>query len=107
MKRLSLRPYSGNLYFAKTKSMYEKGHKKLFKTEDLLNCTQSGRFSGGKGDDGMWTYIIWAKDMPNIVHELSHVLLHLFQRIDVDPREANGEPFCYLIGQLMQDIKNK
>jgi len=105
MKKLSLRPYPGNLYFCKTKSDYEKGHKKLFESNDFISKNQCGRFFGSEDDNGNWTYIIWGKDFPNISHEICHVILHLFQRIEVDPRESNGEPFCYLLSQLLYDIR--
>lgn len=38
---------------------------------------------------------------PQLAHELSHVVLHVFERCGIDPREALGEPFCYMLGQLM------
>lgn len=105
MKRLSLRPYSGNLYVAKSKKDYEKLHKKIFKTPDVLNCSQQGRFAGGEGHDGMWTYLIYAKDKPTLAHELSHAVLHVFERVGIDPRDSGGEPFCYMLSQLMLDAE--
>lgn len=101
MKELRLRPYHGRVFVAKTRKEYEAQHIKLFKTADLLNCSQCGRFSGGEGRDGMWTYLIWADKTNDLVHELSHVVLHVFERCGIDPREANGEPFCYMLGQLV------
>ena len=61
VRELSLRPYHGRLFVVKTAKAYEKAHKKLFKTPDVLTCAQEGRFSGGEGNDGMWTYLIWGK----------------------------------------------
>jgi hypothetical protein len=103
MRKLSLRPYHGNLYLAKTRKEYEKKHIELFKTPDVLSCAQCGRMTGGEGHDGMWTYLIWADAAPQLAHELSHVILDVFQRCGIDPREANGEPFCYMLSQLMID----
>jgi hypothetical protein len=66
-----------------------------------------GRISGGEGQDGMWTYLVWGKDQHDIVHELSHVVLCLFERCGIDPREGNGEPFCYMLSQLVLDLKER
>lgn len=100
MKELSLRPYSGRLFVAKNRKDYESAHKRIFNEPDVLT-TQNGRFAGGQGKDGEWTYLIYADKPHTLAHELSHVVLHLFQRCGIDPREANGEPFCYLLSQLI------
>lgn len=90
-----------------TKKDYELTHEEIFKTPDVLACNQSGRFSGGKGRDGLWTYLVWGKNIHSLVHELSHVALHVFERAGIDPRDANGEPFCYLLSQLVLDSRSK
>lgn len=101
MKELSLRPYHGRLFVTHTKQDYERSHKKIFKTADVLTCAQEGRFGGGEGHDGLWTYLIYAETPHTLAHELSHVVLHVFERCGIDPREAGGEPFCYMLSQLM------
>lgn len=101
MKELSLRPYHGRLFVAATRKEYQRQHKTLFKTPDVLNCTQAGRFTGGEGQDGLWTYLVYADGVTYLAHELSHVVLHVFERAGIDPREAGGEPFCYMLSQLM------
>ena len=105
MKELSLRPYHGRLFVASSVKDYEASHTKIFKTPDILTCAQAGRFSGGEGEDGMWTYLVWGKDLPTLAHELSHAVLHTFERCGIDPREANGEPFCYMLSQLLLEAK--
>lgn len=104
MKELSLRPYNGRLFVAKTPKEYERQHSALFKTADVLNCSQAGRMTGGEGNDGIWTYLIWAAAAPQMAHEISHVVLHVFERCGIDPREAGGEPFCYMLSQLMSEV---
>lgn len=101
MRELSLRPYNGRLFVASSRKDYESSHARLFKTSDVLSCAQEGRMSGGEGKDGIWTYLVWGKHAPQLAHELSHVILHVFERCGIDPREANGEPFCYMLSQLM------
>lgn len=104
MKELSLRPYNGRLFIAKTAKEYEKEHTKLFKTPDVLSCSQSGRFTGGEGKDGMWTYLVWGNSQHTLTHELAHVVLHVFERCGIDPREGAGEPFCYMLSQLVLEV---
>lgn len=102
---ISLRPYTGRLFFARTARLYEQAHKDLFLEPDIINCTQTGgRFNGGCGKDGMWTYLIWAEKTHFIVHELSHVVLHVFDRSGINPVKAKGEPFCYYLSQLVEDV---
>lgn len=102
-KELSLRPYNGRLFIAKTVKDYESAHKRIFKEPDVLNCSQDGKFSGGCGNDGMWTYLVWARHPHTLAHELSHAVLHVFERCGIDPRESGGEPFCYMLSQLIMD----
>lgn len=98
---LSLRPYNGKLWVAPSTKAYEQAHYRLFKAADVLACNQAGRFSAGAGKDGMWTYLVWADSPATMAHELSHVVLHTFERCGIDPIGAGGEPFCYLLSQLM------
>jgi len=105
MRELSLRPYHGRLFVAKTPKEYEAGHIKLFRSPDVLTCAQNGRFSGGEGKDGMWTYLIWGHKPHNVAHEIAHTVLHVFERCGIDPREGNGEPFCYMLSQLMLEAR--
>jgi len=105
MKELSLRPYNGRLFYVKTVKEYERAHKNIFKEPDVLTCAQAGRFSGGNGKDGIWTYLVYANKPETIAHEMAHVVLHVFDRCGINPIEANGEPFCYMLGQLILDAK--
>lgn len=105
MKELSLRPYSGKLFVTKTRKQYEKAHKELLKIPDVLTCAQKGRFSGGEGKDGGWTYLIYAETPDTMAHELSHVVLHVFERCGIDPISSGGEPFCYMLSQLMLEAE--
>lgn len=107
VRELSLRPYNGRLFVATTRSAYERAHVKIFKNPDVLTPTQEGQVYFGEGIDGMWTYLVWAEKTHTMAHELSHVILHVFERCNIDPREGNGEPFCYMLSQLLSDIYAK
>lgn len=101
MKELSLRPYNGRLFIVRSRAEYEKSHKRLFNTPDLLTCATEGRFAGGEGKDGLWTYLVFGKEPHTLAHELVHVLFHVWDRCGMDPRDSGGEAFCYMLSQLM------
>lgn len=105
MKQLSLRPYHGRLYLAANREEYERQHKRLFKTPDVLTCATAGRFSGGEDHDGMWAYLVWADSPASLAHEFSHIIFHVFERCQMDPRDSGGEAFCYMLSQLMIDAE--
>jgi hypothetical protein len=105
VRELSLRPYHGRLFIATSKKDYEASHKRIFKDPDRLTCAQEGRFAGGCGRDDLWTYLVWAEKPHTLAHELAHVVLHVFERCGIDPREAGGEPFCYMLSQLILEAK--
>lgn len=46
-------------------------------------------------------YLVWGKNRPYLAHEIAHVVLHVFEIAGIDPRDANGEPFCYMLSQLL------
>ena len=102
-REISLRPYNGRLFVTHTPDDYDKAHRRIFNTPDVLTCRVDGRFSGGEGHDGLWTYLVYAESPHTLAHELSHVVLHVFERCGIDPRSGGGEPFCYLLSQLMLD----
>lgn len=105
-KEVSLRPYSGMLFVAKSRDDYEKTHKRIFKRPDLLNCSMAGRFSGGEGRDGIWTYVVYAEGAHVLAHEMAHVVLHVFKRCGLNPFDSDGEAFCYMLSQLMLDVES-
>ena len=103
---VSLRPYNGRLFVAHTADEYKAAHKRVFAVDDELTCATEGRFAAGEGKDGMWTYLVWAEKPHTMAHELAHVALHVFERCGIDPCSGNGEPFCYLLSQLMLDANS-
>jgi hypothetical protein len=34
---------------------------------------------------------------------VAHVVLHVFERCGIDPISGNGEPFCYMLSQILID----
>lgn len=101
MREISLRPYSGRLFIVQRAREFDLAHKRLFKVAHSMSKDQAGRVAYGPGDDGMWTYLVWGDAAHTLAHEIAHVVLHLFERCGIDPREGNGEPFCYMLSQLL------
>ena len=103
MIELSLRPYNGRLFVTNTVKGFQKAHKNIFNESAELTPANEGRFVGDRGKNDEWVYLVYASSTPILAHELSHVILHVFERCGIDPREAAGEPFCYMLSQLMLD----
>jgi hypothetical protein len=96
--------------YCKTVKEYQTQYKKLFGFLDEAmkdGYIRQGRMSGMRGDETKpMTYIVWATTPTYLAHELSHVVLDLFQLCGIDPRQADGEPFCYLLSQLLLDCES-
>lgn len=104
MIETSLRPYPGTLQICKSRKEFYRQHTKLFgdRGEDLTY--KCGRMVGKYDTEKRWpTYIVWAETQAHLAHEIAHVVLHVFEIADIDPRGCNGEPFCYLLSQLLLD----
>ena len=107
VKKLSLRPYPGQVRVCKTQKAYQREYQKLFGGVDAyLTETNKGRMTGKVGD-GMKSprYLVWASSTTYLAHELSHVILHVFEVVGIDPRAADGEPFCYMLSQLLLECE--
>lgn len=103
MKQLSLRPYNGSLYVCCKEKDYQRAHKKVFGKRDvpLRSAGREGRFAAGCGADGKWAYLVWYSNTHTLAHELSHVVLHVFERCGINAHDSGGEAFCYMLSQLM------
>jgi hypothetical protein len=104
MKKLSLSPYVGKLLITDSVKEYQRQHVRMFGHLDDLGSS-AGRFRGLLSDDGSYTYLVWSKKGRHevLAHEIAHVVLSVFELCGIDPREANGEPFCYMLSQLILD----
>jgi len=100
MKTLPMRPYPGEVHVAANKKEYQAKHKEMFGHEDDLNG-KSGRMVGRNLSPRGVEYLVWGAKPCYLAHEISHVILNSFESIGIDPREAGGEPFCYMLSQLL------
>ncbi len=103
---LSLRPYFGKIIVCKSKKKYQREYKRLHGEKDSgLTSASSGRMSGRQFDDKSPVFVVWAANPCYLAHELSHVILWVFEKAGIDPREAGGEPFCYMLSQLLLECQ--
>jgi hypothetical protein len=61
------------------------------------------RLEGDALADTVW--LVWAATPHALAHEFAHVLLQVFHTIGHDPREGDGEPFCYMLSQLLLEAQ--
>jgi hypothetical protein len=105
MNIISLRPYHGKIILCKSPDEMKKIYKKYTKQNCSENIYKNGgkviRLEGDSHEDITW--LVYASKKPYLAHEFSHVLLHTFDLIGHDPRKGDGEPFCYMLSQLMID----
>lgn len=103
MKKLSLRPYHGAVVVCESLDELRKVYKRHTKEPyPYTDDPKGGRFVKLEGKDlGDTIWLVWAHDAPALAHEFAHVLLHTFGHIGHNPTDGDGEPFCYMLSQLM------
>jgi hypothetical protein len=108
VKKISLKPYPGEVIFCSDKAEFERLYKKISGKPHQIGHDVGGRTVefGAKGKRP-WTFLIFAKRKDTLAHEIGHVLLRLFEYIGSDPREGDGEPFCYMLSHLMTEAGAK
>lgn len=100
----SLRPYPGILCLTRSRATYLRQYKRMFGFNDRIDRDSGGRCSFGTTRDGELGFVVWADNKTTLAHELSHVVLDLFDHCGIDPNGCNGEPFCYMMQQLTNDV---
>jgi len=101
LKVLSLTPYPGLIYVCETFKELQKIHKKLTGGKVANNGACGKTYQLEK--DGEVAYLVWGDKPAALIHELTHCALYTFEHIGSDPRECNGEPFCYLLDRLIEE----
>lgn len=102
MKTLPLRPYRGEVRVCRSLREIRKQYRDLtgeaYPYQDDPGGGRYVRVERG-GVDRVW--LVWAANPHALAHEFAHVLLKTFGEIGHDPTEGDGEPFCYMLSQLM------
>lgn len=105
-KEISLRPYPGCILLCRSLSELKREHRRITKqVYDFAEVSgKGGVMARIDGSDGSLIYLVWGCGFRNVVHELCHVLLETFKDIGHNPTEGDGEPFCYMLSALMDEI---
>lgn len=97
MRELSLRPYVGRVVLCASlqefRALYAERTEHPYPYED---DPMGGRYIQHGKD-----WLVWAATTHALAHEFAHVLLHLCRDIGHDPTVGDGEPFCYMLSQLL------
>jgi hypothetical protein len=106
LKELPLRPYPGCVLVTKNRKAFEQAAKELFDRDEQLRG-KCGRFLGGHSWYHPHTYLVWFTTPETLAHELAHVILDIFETVGVDAHCGGGEPFCYMLSQLILEANQK
>jgi len=101
--RSNLRPYPGLFFVTADRETFEKLHKSLFKEEYKLEKDDVGRSVRAMNCKGKQTYLVYASSVGILVHELVHVMTHVFDRIDIPMNDAGTETMAYFLDSLFKD----
>jgi hypothetical protein len=107
VKKIFLTPYPGQVILAKNVAEFKKIYKQYTGEETRVPKTTVGRCQPLEHDKYATTYLVFAESASDLAHELSHVVLKLFQCINTDPRGEGEEPFCYLLAHLLDEATKK
>lgn len=108
MKKLSLRPYHGTIWLCGSIDELLKAHKRVTRAPWPHGDSDpnGGRFVMlENGSVGNRIFLVYAHNLAALAHEFAHVLLIVFRTIGHDPREGDGEPFCYMLSQLLLEAE--
>lgn len=102
MKSISLRPYHGKIFLCKTHKEMRKIYRKRTKNKSPHELSSAGHYIKLEGDtlaDTVW--LVYGSKERHLAHEYAHVLLQTFAALGHNPTEGDGEPFCYMLSQLL------
>lgn len=106
-KVIPLRPFPGEIYLFKDldhiKAKYYAMTKTLYHYSEDPIGGQFVRVVGKRERDAVW--LVYGRSSHVLAHEFAHILLEVFRTIDSDPADGKGEPFCYMLSQLMLEAK--
>lgn len=100
MKKIMLTPYPGWIVLAKDVKEFEREYKRRTGLACTVPSDVTGRCQPLSAPGYSDIYLVFAKNRFALIHELSHVVLKLFEHIGLDPRREGEEAFCYLIEHL-------
>lgn len=108
VRTLSLRPYPGEIKLFDDlkhfRAYYEAHTGEKYPYTDEPKGGRYVRLEGnGTEMDAKW--LVYGRKPHVLAHEFTHILLQVWKRIGSEPHEGGGEPFCYMLSQLMLDAR--
>jgi hypothetical protein len=101
--KVSMRPYPGTLYVTADRATFEKLHKLHFGEAFKIEKDDVGRSARMMSVKEKQTYLVYASTAGVLVHELVHVMTHVFDRIDIPMNDAGTETMAYFLDALFKD----
>lgn len=107
MKELSLRPYHGSILLCESPKEMRQQYRRLCKAKCPHKVAETGgRYIKIEFDHPSETkWLVYGQELAYLAHEFSHVLLQTFATIGHDPTVGDGEPFCYMLSQLLLEAE--
>ena len=106
VKSLSLRPYHGEIRLCDSLAELRKEYRRLTRERyPYEDDPEGGRYVKIVAGDGGPKWLVFAANHHCLAHEFAHVLLHTFGTLGHDPTAGDGEPFCYMLSQLLLEAK--
>lgn len=100
---VSLRPYPGTLFVTADREIFETSHRNIYGEELKLEKDDDGRCVREKSSEGKQVYLVYACSPAGMLHELVHVMTHIFERIDIPMNDASTETMAYFLDGLFKD----
>lgn len=108
-RTLSLRPYPGTIKLfddlSELRRYYEASTGDKYPYHDEVGGGRYVRLEGKGGNEKDVRWLVYGRKPHTLAHEFTHILLRVWHRIGSDPHEGGGEPFCYMLSQLMIDAR--
>jgi hypothetical protein len=106
VKTLSLRPYHGDVLLFESLDQLREAYTQM--TGDPYpydTDPKGGCFVRVAVDDDLCEtkWLVFAATPHALAHEFAHVLLHTCAAIGHNPTVGDGEPFCYMLSQLISE----
>jgi hypothetical protein len=98
-----LRPYSGRLFVTADIETFERLHKSIFMEKFTLEKDDVGRTVQALNKKGRQRYLVYAASITDLVHELVHVMTHMFDRLGIPMSNENTETMAYFFDAIYKD----
>lgn len=108
-RKLKLRPYPGEVWvFSDLKELRRTYKRMLGEKYPYEDEESGGRFIAVERSAEVKdrVFLVYGRKPHVLAHEFTHVLLVLFSDINCNPASGNGEPFCYMLSQLLLECQD-